>query len=249
MRIATWNINSIRVRMEQLLAFLKEQDIDVLLLQEIKCQDKDFPAFVFENSEYNFALFGQKSYNGVAILSKYRIEDVKLGSEIFVEDSQARYIEAFINGYSFASVYVPNGRSPDDPAYQYKIAFLDTLLGYLSNRPNNFILGGDFNITMDDRDVYDPKLWKGKICCTDLERERLKEFVQLGYIDINREMNPEKIIYTWWDYRRDALQKDRGLRLDYLFTDPKITVKSCFVDKKTRSQERPSDHAPVVLDI
>lgn len=245
MKIATWNINSIRVRIEQLLEFLESRDIDVLLLQEIKCQDKDFPAFVFENSNYNYAVFGQKSYNGVAILSRFRIEDIKLGTEVFVGDLQARYIEAFINGFSFASVYVPNGKSPDDPAYKYKIDFLNTLLEYLAQK-EKFILGGDFNITMDDSDVYDPKLWKGKICCTELERSKLNEFKDLGYRDINRELNPQGELYTWWDYRRDALSKNRGLRLDYFFVDPKVSVKFCFVDKETRSKDRPSDHAPVV---
>jgi exodeoxyribonuclease-3 len=251
MKIATWNINSIRVRIEQLLRFIKEHNIDVILLQEIKCRNEDFPEYIFDELGYNCSIFGQKTYNGVAILSKYIIDDVKFGTEIFVGDAQARYIEALINGYNLASIYVPNGQFPESPAYQYKLSFLETLINYLKQSMTNskYILAGDFNITMTDDDVYDPKLWKDKICCTIKERNKLKDIINLGYKDVIRSLQPDEQIYTWWDYRRDALLKNRGLRLDYFFINPDINVKNGYIAKQIREQPRPSDHAPVVIEV
>ncbi|MDR3030961.1 MAG: exodeoxyribonuclease III [Holosporales bacterium] len=251
MKIATWNVNSVRVRLSQVLEFIEKYDIDIILLQEIKCKTEEFPKYIFDDIGYNCRIFGQKSYNGVAILSKYMIEDVIFGAEIFLEDSQARYVEALINGYNFASVYVPNGKSPDDPAYQYKLDFLDILINRLKQTSSlsQYILAGDFNITMADTDVYDPDLWKNKICCTELERTKLRDIVNLGYRDIMKELRPFEEIYTWWDYRRETFSKNKGLRLDYFFVDHRIQINNCHVAKEIRNQLRPSDHAPVILEI
>lgn len=251
MIIATWNVNSVRARIEHLAEFLKSRDVDVILLQEIKCLTEAFPKEYFEDLGYNCAVFGQKSYNGVALLSKYRIEDIKLGSEIFTDDPQARYIEAFINGYKLASVYIPNGQDVKLPAYQYKLEFLDILHDYLKTElaENKFILGGDFNIARSDLDVYNPKAWKGKVCCTDPERTRFEDLLTLGLVDHHRAISGDNPIYTWWDYRHAGFAKNYGLRLDYMLTTPNVSIQNCFVDLEMRSKERPSDHAPVVMDV
>lgn len=250
MKIATWNVNSIRVRYEQLVNFLQNHDIDVILLQELKCQTKAFPSEQFEDIGYNCAVFGQKTYNGVAILSKYLIEDIIFGSEIFDDDEQARYIEAFINGFKIASVYVPNGQSVELPAYQYKLKFLEKLKNHLSKSIQNedFIIGGDFNIARSDIDVYNPKAWKDKVCCTDIEREKFEEILDIGFCDMHREISGSNPIYTWWDYRHMGFPKNYGLRLDYILSTKNIKIKSCNVDLETRALKQPSDHAPIIME-
>ena len=251
MRVATWNINSVRVRAEQLVNFLRSSDIDVILLQELKCLEEAFPKEMLEDIGYNCAVFGQKTYNGVAIVSKYMIEDVVLGSSVFQDDSQSRYIEAFINGYNMASVYVPNGQSPDAPAYRYKLEFLERFKDYLSNsvKDEKYIIGGDFNVALTDEDVYNPKAWHGKICCTDREREKLQEIIDLGFKDVAHEFSTGEERYTWWDYRHSGFAKNHGLRLDYIFATKNVEFKDCYVDKEVRAQERPSDHAPVIVEV
>ena len=250
MKIATWNVNSVRVRSEQLKCFLQENDIDVVLLQELKCQTEAFPQEEFEAIGYNCAVFGQKTYNGTAILSKYLIEDVQLGSQIFSGDLHARYIDAFINKCRIASVYVPNGQSPDAPAYQYKLQFLQTLTKHIQTSMANedFVIGGDFNVALEDIDVYDPKAWKGKICCTEPERLALREILSCGLIDVARVFSQEPA-YTWFDYRFKGFLKQHGLRIDYLFSSKEMQPKSCVVDLATRALERPSDHAPLIASF
>lgn len=251
MILATWNVNSIRVRIEHLTELLSTRNIDVILLQELKCLTEIFPKEYFEDLGYNCAIFGQKSYNGVAILSKYRIEELKFGNEIFQNDPQARYIEALINGYKIASVYVPNGQNIRLPAYQYKLDFLNILKTYLKKEieEGKFIIGGDFNIARSDLDVYDPKSWKGKVCCTDLERLSFEKILKIGFMDYHRDISGDNSIYTWWDYRHFAFVKNCGLRLDYILTTPDIKIRNCEVDLDIREKERPSDHAPVIMDI
>lgn len=257
MIIASWNINSVRVRTEQLLNWLGDEggnNIDVIMLQETKCLNEAFPIEAYEDAGYNVSLYGQKTYNGVAIISKYRIEEVVLGNEIFIGDTQARYIEALINGVTVASVYVPNGVAPFTETYSYKLNFLKCLREHLQGR-TKFVIGGDFNIALTDNDVYNPKQWKDKICCTDTERELLFSIIDSckltdcllhsGYRDNG---NNEKI-YTWWDYRTGAFAKNNGLRLDYIFTSNDIEIKDAYVAKDIRALERPSDHAPVVVRI
>lgn len=251
MILATWNINSIRARINHLTELLLTRNIDVILLQELKCMTEIFPKEYFEDLGYNCAVFGQKSYNGVAILSKYRIEELKFGNEIFQNDPQARYIEAFINGYKIASVYVPNGQDIQLPAYQYKLNFLNILKNHLKNeiKEGNFIIGGDFNIARSDLDVYNPKSWKGKVCCTDLERDSFKDILDIGFIDYHRDVSGNRPIYTWWDYRHFGFVKNYGLRLDYILTTPEVNIKNCEIDLVIRAKERPSDHAPVIMEI
>ena len=250
MKIATWNVNSIRVRIEQLCEFLKCENIDVVLLQELKCPTELFPNEAFEDIGYNCAVFGQKTYNGVAILSKYLIEDIRIGSEIFCGDSQSRYIDAFINGYRIASVYVPNGQAPNLPAYGYKLDFLGRLINHVERTIENetYIIGGDFNIALTDLDVYNPKLWHNKICCTNSERSSLRDFISVGLVDVARKFSSDPI-YTWWDYRTRGFSKNHGLRLDYIFTTSSVNSVSSYVDLEVRAKERTSDHAPVVAEI
>lgn len=253
MRIATWNVNSVRARVGHLVGFLKNEEIDVVLLQELKCETAAFPREYFEDMGYNCLVYGQKSYNGVAILSKYNVECLKMGNEIFENDTQARYVEALVNGYVLASVYVPNGQNVEAPAYEYKLNFLKILADHIKEASQNekFIIGGDFNIARSDADVYNPKAWKGKVCCTERERELFENLMNVGLRDIGREFAKyeDEPIYTWWDYRRFAFAKNYGLRLDYVLATPNIEVQNCFVDKSVRALGRPSDHAPVVVDI
>jgi exodeoxyribonuclease-3 len=248
MILASWNINSVRIRAEQLKSFLLLNNVDVALLQETKCPDKDFPREIFEDCGYNIALFGQKSYNGVAILSKRMIEEVVLGPSIFKNDNQARYIEALINGYTIASVYVPNGVSSNSEHFFYKLDFLKTLFDHTRNI-ENLIIGGDFNIALTDNDVYDPILWKEKICCTTVERNALSSFIAGGLVDSVRCLHKDEEIYSWWDYRRNSFLRNNGLRLDYIFTSDCIIIKDARVAKETRQQERPSDHAPIIVNV
>lgn len=250
MKIATWNINSIRVRAEQLRNWLENSRADIVLLQETKCIDEAFPREMFEDIGYNIATYGQKTYNGVAILSKFMIEDIIRGDFIFEDDKQARYIQAFINGYNIASVYVPNGTDPLCEQYYYKLKFLSTLKNHV-RQMEKFVLGGDFNIARNDQDVYDPGLWRDKICCTIQEREALNAIItECGLSDCLREQHLEQNdLYTWWNYRAGGFAKNYGLRLDYLFVTSDIKYSNTTVGTEMRCQQRPSDHAPVIMDF
>ncbi len=250
MRIATWNVNSIRMRIDHIVNFLKSDNIDVLLLQELKCTNDQFPYEILESAGYNCVVLGQKTYNGVAILSKYLTEEIRYGNEIF-NDQQARYVECLICGKRIASVYVPNGQEVGATAYDYKINFFEQLTSYLEKEIKNddFIIGGDFNVCRNDMDVYNPKLWKDKICCSDKERECFEKLLSIGFFDWHRELYNNEKIYTWWDYRFQGFAKNHGLRIDYLLTTRNIDVQSMYIDLCTRSKEKPSDHAAVVMNI
>lgn len=254
MKIASWNVNSIRARLEHLVSWLGEYKIDVALLQETKCINDAFPKEILEDLGYNCAVFGQKSYNGVAILSKYCMDDVVTGETVFPGDQQARYIEALINGTRVASVYVPNGQSPEAPAYQYKMNFIENLKQHiiiLQNNYTTFIVGGDFNIAPTDLDVYNPAQWKGKICCTDRERESFRDLLDSCNLqDCMRQFfGPQEVFYTWWDYRTHGFLKNNGLRLDHFLSTNNVELSSCYVNKNIRSLIRPSDHAPIEISI
>lgn len=246
----TWNINSIRMRMPFLLIWLKEKGPDVVLLQETKVTDEHFPREEIENLHYNIATYGQKSYNGVAILSKFPIEDVTRGIPGFEHD-QARYIEAVIKGTRVASVYVPNGMAVETDKYAYKLEFLNHLYKHtqkLLTHEESFLLGGDFNIAPQDEDVYDPQEWHEKILCSTPEREGLRALMYLGLTDALRALHPqENDLYTWWDYRGGAWQNNEGLRIDHFLLSPQAAdcLKDTFVDKIVRGLEKASDHAPV----
>lgn len=250
----TWNINSIRARLPFLLTWLKEKAPDVVLLQETKVIDDQFPREEIENLNYNIVTYGQKSYNGVAILSKFPIEDVSRGIPGF-EDNQARYIEAVIKGIRVSSVYVPNGMEVGSEKYQYKLDFLNHLYSHtqtLLTYDEAFLLGGDFNIAPTEMDVYDPQQYHEKILCSTPEREGLRALTYLGLTDALRALHPEeKDLYTWWDYRGGAWQNNEGMRIDHFLLSSQAAdcLKNAFVDKDVRGLEKASDHAPVICQL
>lgn len=252
--LTTWNINSIRARLPLFLTWLKEKGPDVVLLQETKTTNDQFPREEIENLHYNIATFGQKTYNGVAILSKFPIEDITQGIPEF-EDEQARYIEAVTRGIRVASVYVPNGMAVGTDKYMYKLDFLHHLYIHtqtLLHHEEVFLLGGDFNIAPQDQDVYDPIKWREKILCSTPERERFRALADLGLTDALRALSPqEKDLYTWWDYQRGAWQQNEGMRLDHLLLSPQAAdvLMDAYVDKNVRGLEKASDHAPVSCQL
>lgn len=256
MKIVTWNVNSIRTRLEIVLKWIDQHEPDVLLLQETKCVDESFPREFFEDRGYLVETYGQKTYNGVAIVSKYSIEDVQRGLPNNV-DPQCRYIEGVINGHvRVASLYVPNGESKTSEKFIYKQNFLDKLLEYLPERQfvdEVFIIGGDFNIAPTPQDVNNQERWEGKVMCTPTEREYFQQLLGSGFIDVIRHKFPHNkqldgtSLVTWWDYRKGSWQKDEGVRIDHflLSRNHKITLQEAGIDREPRGWERPSDHAPV----
>jgi exodeoxyribonuclease III len=254
-KIATWNVNSIKSRINHVLAFIQEHSPDVLMLQELKCTEDAFPKLEFEDLGYNCAIFGQKTYNGVAILSKYRIEDVLKGFPEF-EDDQARYIECVISvegrAIRVASVYVPNGQSIGSDKYDYKMLFLERLnvhLQSLYELQEITIIVGDYNIASDEIDLYDHHKFEGSICFSHKERVSIKNILNIGYYDAFRARYPDQKSFTWWDYRAGAFQKNEGMRIDYTLLSPEAL--DLLVDvqhvKSLRKLEKASDHVPEIL--
>lgn len=250
MKIVTWNVNSIRARLDNVTDWLRDVQPDVVLLQEIKCEEKDFPHSSIEDLGYNIAIAGQKTYNGVAILAKNPIEDVISGLPTFREDDQARYVEAVVGTTRVASVYVPNGQDVGTDKYQYKLTFLHRLRDHLASillYEEACVVGGDYNIAPEDRDVAQPELWQGKILCSPAERQHFQELLHLGYYDALRLHHAGPGPFSWWDYRSGAWQRDNGLRIDHLLLSPLAVdrVEASGVDRAPRAKEKASDHAPV----
>lgn len=253
MKIATWNVNSVRVRLPHIINWLEQHAVDVLLLQELKCQQEQFPEAAFFDLGYNCAVLGQKTYNGVAILSKFPIEDVQNNIPEF-SDTQARYIEAFTAGKRIISVYVPNGSEIGSDKYDYKLNFLKALERHMRSilaHKEEIIIGGDFNIAPSDLDVYDPKKWHEKILCSTTERHHFRALLNMGYYDAFRTFYPHEEGFTWWDYRAGSYQHNKGMRIDHFLLSPEAMDKTTAitVDTFPRTQDQPSDHTPVVLDI
>ena len=244
MKIATWNVNSIRTRLEHICAWTKETQPDVILFQEIKTTEEFFPFEDIENQGYNLVVFGQKSYNGVAIASKFPLEDISRGLPLCPEDPQARYIEAVTGGIRVASVYVPNGQTVGCEKFHYKLTFMEGLrahMAHLLTQDEPVVVGGDYNITRDDQDVYDPESWREKILCSSQERMALRKLLHLGYVDLLRQDAPEEKNFTWWDYRQDSFTQNRGLRIDHILGSPQVIdrLQSTGVDRYTRALDRP----------
>jgi exodeoxyribonuclease-3 len=257
MRISTWNVNSIRTREDRVLLWLEENQPDVLCMQETKVLDEDFPREGFERLGYDLLLYGQRTYNGVAIASRLPIEDVELGLPLEGDD-EARGIAATIGGLRVVDLYVPNGRQVGTDKFDYKLRWLDSLARWLAERcsPREpLAVLGDFNIAPDDRDVHDPAQWAGRVMCSDEERGRLEVLLGWGLFDALREVNHESGIFTWWDYRAGAFRFNRGLRIDLaLVTEPlRGRIESVTTnrdDRKVRQGvEKPSDHIPVTLQL
>ncbi|WP_259779905.1 exodeoxyribonuclease III [Aestuariispira ectoiniformans] len=256
MRIATFNVNSVKARLPRLLEWLDESGPDVVLLQELKCVDDDFPRLEIEEKGYKVETHGQKTYNGVAILSKHDIEDVKRGLPGDDEDVQARYIEATIQGIRLASIYLPNGNPVDTEKYPYKLGWMDRLADHIRNDllplEMPVVLGGDYNICPDDRDVYDPDRWANDALCRPESREKFRTLLNLGLTEAWRALHPHTIgHYSYWDYVKGRWQKDEGLRIDHFLLSSQAADRlvSCEIDKSPRGKEKASDHTPVVVEI
>ena len=250
MKIATWNINSLNVRLPHVQDWLAQHQPDVLALQELKLDQDKYPAAAFELSGWHTVWSGQKTYNGVAIISKQPPEDVHTGLPGLPDDPQRRVIAATIGGVRVVNVYCVNGEALDSPKFEYKRQWFAALTDFIRDeltRHEKLVLLGDFNIAPADADCYDPEKWHEKIHCSSIEREWFQTLLALGLSDSLRQIHPEGAFYTWWDYRGAMFQRKLGLRIDHLLITPALaaTLQDVQVDTEARGWERPSDHAPV----
>ena len=255
MRIVTWNINSLRARQERVEAWIDEVEPDVLLLQETKLADDAFPTLAFEAKGYTCAHYGQGQWNGVAILSKVGLTDVVTNFHDGIEpDPDARIITATCGGVRVSSVYVPNGRALDDDHYTYKLDWLGRLRAHLDadTAPDqDVVVGGDYNIAPDDRDVWDATRVSGQTHVSEPERTRLAELSSWGLVDVFRHFHDEDRVYSWWDYRGGDFHQGRGMRIDLLMCSASVVERAnwCLIDRNARKGKSPSDHAPVIVDV
>ena len=253
MRLASWNINSLTVRLPQVLDWLAANPVEVLVLQELKLTDEKFPFEAFTQAGYHAKCFGQKTYNGVALLSRAPAANVVRNIPGFADD-MARVISATVDGIRIIGAYFPNGQEPGSEKFEYKLSWLKGLRGWvreeLAQHPR-LALMGDYNITFDDADVWDPVGLKDTIHCTEEERYQLRALVALGLHDAFRLFPKPEKSYSWWDYRDFAFRRNHGLRIDHILVSHalKLLVTGCQIDKTPRKNERPSDHAPVVVEL
>jgi exodeoxyribonuclease-3 len=258
MKIATWNVNSIRIRVEAATMWLKEAAPDVVVLQEIKCTDEQFPREAFEALGYNCAVHGQKTYNGVAILSKRPLEDVSPRLPGGDSDDHARYLEAVVTGdhgtIRVASIYAPNGNPIGTDKFRFKLSWMERLKARaqdLLKLEEPVALMGDFNVIPEDVDCYDPKAWANDALFQPESRASLRRIEYLGYTDAFRACHAETHQYTFWDYQAGAWQKDHGIRIDHILLSPQAAdhLKACKIDKQVRGREKPSDHVPIWCEV
>ena len=262
MRIATWNVNSVRTRLDQVLAWLEQERPDVLCLQETKVTDELFPQQAFEALGYSAAISGQKAYNGVAILSRLPLEDVQIGLDALLPNDpeapglseQKRVISALIDGIRVLNLYVPNGSSLTSEKYAYKLEWLACLQRYLDAQDQQgdpLCMVGDFNIGPEARDIHDPDRLSGGIMASDAERTALQAALGERLSDVFRVFEPESGHWSWWDYRTGAWDRDRGWRIDHIYLSEELMdcATGCVIHKATRGNEQPSDHAPVVVNL
>ena len=253
MKLATWNVNSLKVRLPQVLDWLEMNQPDILCLQETKLINENFPLSDIAEVGYQSIYTGQKTYNGVAILSK-KTGDAVVTTIPNFEDEQKRVIASTFGELRIVCIYVPNGQTVESEKYDYKLRWLSALTEWLSDELKNYpklAILGDYNIAPDDRDVYDPQAWAGSVLCSQPERDAFGELLKLGLVDSFRLFEQPEKIYSWWDYRMMAFRRNRGLRIDHILLSQAL-VKSCVtckIDKATRKLERPSDHAPVVVEL
>jgi exodeoxyribonuclease-3 len=254
MKLATWNVNSIRARHDRVLAWAREHRPDVLCLQETKVEDAEFPIVEFAALGYEAILHGQRTYNGVAILSRTPLADVERGFGDGGDDAQCRFITATTAGIRVMSTYVPNGETLDSPKFAYKLEWMRRLATWLKVRLAAHApaaLCGDFNVAPTPFDVHDPALWERSVLYAPAAREALAEIPETGLVDVVRRLNPDQPLYTWWDYRQLSFPKGRGLRIDHVFVTPSLDARvvAAGVDREARKGKQPSDHAPVWIDI
>ena len=253
MKISTWNVNSLNVRLPHVLKWLEENPIDVLCIQETKMTDDKFPQAAIEAAGYHVVFSGQKTYNGVAILSKLPIADVVKNNPLY-EDVQQRIIAATIDGVRVVCAYVPNGQSIDSDKYQYKLgwlaAFHDWLKEEAAQHPQLAVVG-DYNIAPEDRDVHDPAAWEGQVLVSVPERAALQRLLDIGLADAYRLFEQADKSFSWWDYRALGFRLNKGLRIDHILLSPALVQRcsACIIDRVPRKWEQPSDHAPVVATL
>jgi exodeoxyribonuclease-3 len=258
MRIATWNVNSIRQRTEPLVAWLAERKPDIVCLQETKCLDDAFPRQAFESLGYNLAVHGQKTFNGVAILSRFKFDEVTSGLPGDDGDDHARFLEATVSTASgvvrVASIYLPNGNPPNTDKYSYKLNWMRRLSHYTQERlklEEPLILAGDYNVIPTAADVHNPALWVNDALFLPQTREAFRSFASLGLTDAIRAVSDDPGLYTFWDYQAGAWQKNWGIRIDHMMLSPQAAdrLATAGIDKHVRSWEKPSDHVPVYIDL
>lgn len=253
MKIATWNVNSLKVRLPQVLQWLTDNPVDVLCLQETKLTDDKFPAAEIEAAGYQVAFSGQKTYNGVAILSRHPITDMVKNNPLFADDQQ-RIIAATIEDVRIVCAYIPNGQAVDSDKYRYKLEWLEALRNWLEQEHQahpNLALLGDYNIAPEDADVYDPVAWEGAILCSDAERAAFDRLLNLGLKDAFRMFPQEPKSFSWWDYRRLGFRLNKGLRIDHILLSEQLAQRcsACSIDRIPRKWEQPSDHTPVIATL
>jgi exodeoxyribonuclease-3 len=254
LKVATWNVNSLRVRLPHVLKWLEREQPDVLALQETKLKDEEFPADTFRDYGYVATFSGQSAYNGVAILSREPPSAISFGLGGHYPDEQKRVLGATFGPLRLFSLYVPNGQSVDSDKYRYKLEWLAALRAALEGelaRYPSLLLVGDFNIAPDDRDVHNPAAWAGKVLCTPAERAALGAICELGLSDVFRLFPQPEKVFSWWDYRGVAFRRNQGLRIDLMLASRALsqTCSGCRIDKEPRGWERPSDHVPVVAEF
>ena len=253
MRIATWNVNSLRVRLPLLLEWLARNPVDVLAMQETKLTDEDFPRGELEGLGYQVQASGQKTYNGVALLSRWPLTDVMTDIP-GLDDPARRVLAASTGGLRIVNLYVPNGQSVDSDKYHYKLRWLAALAAWLRAElaaHRQLVVLGDFNIAPEDRDVHDPVAWAGSVHVSEPERQALRALLDLGLVDVFRRFEQPEKSYSWWDYRMLAFRRNQGLRIDLLLADRAFAqaCTACVIDREPRRAERPSDHTPVIADF
>ena len=262
MLIASWNVNSVRTRLDHVLAWLQSHQPDLLCLQETKVDDPLFPQTAFESIGYRVSFHGQKSYNGVALISRTPLDDVRCGfigelpgdPEADELGEQKRVISALLDGVRVVNLYVPNGSSLTSDKYPYKLKWLNCLKRYreaAQERDEPLCIVGDFNIGMEARDIHDPERLTGGIMASDAERTALKEALGEGMVDVFRAFEPDAGHWSWWDYRSGAWNRNSGWRIDHIYLSEDLLdlARSCVIHKQERGKEQPSDHAPVVVDL
>ena len=255
MKIATFNVNSIKARLPRLLEWLEDARPDVALLQETKTVSANFPGLEIAALGYRIESHGQKSYNGVAILSRAPIEDVACGLPGDPSDEQARYIEATIAGVRVASIYLPNGNPTDSDKFPYKLAWMDRLIAHVRDTllpaEQPFVLGGDYNVVPSDDDVYDPQGWADDALCRPESRARFRPILNFGVTEAWRALHREIGAYSFWDYQRGRWSRDEGVRIDHLLLSPQAADRlvACEIDRAPRGKEKASDHTPVWCEL
>lgn len=254
MKIATWNVNSINARLPLVLKWMESAQPDVLCLQETKIIDAKFPRDEFARLEYNVETFGQPTYNGVAIISRFPCQDMQRGFPDDDSTAQSRLIAATVEDVRVVNIYLPNGQAIGSDKYIFKLDWMKRLRSFLDANclvNAQVLLCGDFNVAPEDRDVHDPKAWEGSVLVSDAERAALEEIKSWGFIDLFRLHNQEEKQFSWWDYRAMAFRRNMGLRIDHIWVTPTLASRSTSVtiDKEPRKWERPSDHTPVIAEF